>query len=137
MRGAGALTVGLKAVLVPAVWVVLVSGACTQQPAADSCPTAPVDPPCPDAIPSFARDVYPNVFALSCVRCHSPTGEEPKTPLTSYQDIYGTGGAEAREIYFQVFEACLMPPPSAPEQLFDGQRQKLLDWFGCGAPDSP
>jgi mono/diheme cytochrome c family protein len=121
------------------LWATFLAGgsACSSHTAANSCPTAPVDPPCPDAIPSFTRDVYPNVFAISCVRCHSSTGEEPKTPLTNYQQIYGNGGVEAREIYFQVFEACLMPPPNAPEQLFDDQRQKLLDWFGCGAPDTP
>ncbi len=113
------------------------TGGCHPQPAADSCPTAPVDPPCPDAVPSFTRDIYPNVFALSCVRCHSPTGEEPKKPFTSYQQIYGANGAEANDIYIQVFQACLMPPPGAPEQLSDVQRQKLLDWFGCGAPDTP
>lgn len=88
-------------------------------------------------MPSFARDVYPNVFGAVCVHCHAPGGQESNIPLTSYQQIYGTGGVEAREIYFQVFEACLMPPPSAPEQLTDVQRQKLLDWFGCGAPDTP
>jgi mono/diheme cytochrome c family protein len=131
VRGGGALALGLWAVFLAG------GGACNQQPAANSCPPAPVDPPCPDSMPSFARDVYPNVFALACVRCHSPTGEEPKTPLTNYQQIYGTDGAEAREIYFQVVQSCLMPPPGAPEELSDVQRQTLLDWFGCGAPDTP
>ncbi len=108
---------------------------CTSSGGAQSCPVAPVDPPCPDAAPSFAEDVYPQVFQPACVRCHSPTGEESKTPLTSYQQIYGAGGVTAKEIYFQVFQACLMPPPSGPELLSDVQRQKLLDWFACGAPD--
>jgi uncharacterized membrane protein len=113
--------------------VFLCGAACTQQPAPESCPTAPVDPPCPDAIPSFERDVYPNVFAAVCVGCHNPTGEEPSMPLTTYQQIHSRAGA----IYSQVFLSCLMPPPNAPEPLSDGQRQKLLDWFGCGALDTP
>lgn len=104
--------------------------------AAPSCPVAPVDPPCPDAPPSFASQVYPTVFQPTCGRCHSPTGEESKFPLQTYQQISGNGGANAREIYFQVFQSCLMPPPSAPEALSDSQRQTLLDWFGCGAPDN-
>ncbi len=29
-----------------------------------------------------------------------------------------------------------MPPADAPEILTDVQRQKLLDWFGCGTPDT-
>lgn len=111
---------------------------CKQSPAAPAdCPPAPVDPACPDAVPSFANDIYLNVFVPSCVRCHSPNGQESGSPLTNYQQIYGTGGSEAREIYFQVFQSCLMPPPGGPEALTDSQRQKLLDWFGCGAPDSP
>lgn len=122
-----------------ALWGALVAwgSGCNPQPPATSCPAAPVNPPCPDAIPSFAGDVYPNVFGAVCARCHAPGGEESNIPLTSYQQIYGTGGTEAREIYFQVFQACLMPPASAPERLSDAQRQKLLDWFGCGAPDTP
>ena len=107
---------------------------CHSTPAPASCPPAPVDPPCPDAKPSF-DDVYQNVFLPTCVlRCHEPGGQESRTPLTSYQQVYGTDGTMAREIYFQVFQSCLMPPPGQPEVLTDEQRQKLLDWFGCGAP---
>jgi mono/diheme cytochrome c family protein len=110
---------------------------CKSSAPAATCPPAPVDPPCPDAVPSFEHDIYPSIFAPACVPCHSSTGVEPNSPLTSYQQIYGTDGTMAREIYFQVFQACLMPPPDGPELLLDEQRQKLLDWFGCGAPDSP
>lgn len=126
VRAGGAATVALWAVF---LWV----GACTPQPAANNCPPAPVDPPCPGAIPSFEGDIYPNVFAAVCVHCHSPTGEEPSMPLTTYQQIQ----SRAQAIYSQVFLSCLMPPSNAPEPLSDVQRQKLLDWFGCGAPDSP
>lgn len=58
-------------------------------------------------------------------------------PLTSYAQIYGKNGAEAREIFNQVFESCLMPPSNAPEMLSGSQRQTLLDWYACGLPDSP
>jgi mono/diheme cytochrome c family protein len=117
--------------------VALLAAGCSSGPAATSCPPAPVDPPCPDAVPSFAGDVYPNVFAVSCVPCHRPGGVESSWPFTTYQQIYGTRGTTAGEIYQQVFNACLMPPPGNPETLTDVQRQKLLDWFGCGAPDTP
>ena len=105
---------------------------CKEQPSPATCPPAPVDPPCPDAVPSFTQDIYPNVFVPACVRCHSSTGEEPNTPLTSYQKINAIAGS----VYYQVFQACLMPPPDAPEILTDVQRQKLLDWYGCGWPDT-
>jgi hypothetical protein len=108
---------------------------CKSSGPAVSCPPAPTDPLCPDAPPSFAGDIYPNVFQPMCVPCHSPGGQESSMPFTTYQGIYGTNGAIAREIYAQVFENCLMPPSGSP-QLSDAQRQKLLDWFGCGAQDT-
>jgi uncharacterized membrane protein len=90
--------------------------------------------------PSFTNDVLPNVFVPVCENCHAPGQQEAVMPLTNYQQIYGpaTGpnmGAEAREIFNQVFESCLMPPSNAPEPLTAGARQTLLDWFACGALD--
>jgi hypothetical protein len=107
----------------------------------------PVNPTCPGVSPSFASDVYPNVFVPFCVSCHSATGVEPSMPLTSYQQIYGPMGAEAQRIFTQVFEDCLMPPSNAPAQFSDGDadvgdasasaaRQSLLDWLTCGAQDN-
>lgn len=99
------------------------------------CTPPPANLTCADAAPSFAGDVYPNVFVPVCVTCHSPNGVEPSMPFTNYQQIYGSNGTEAREIFNQVFESCLMPPPGAAVSLTDDQRQTLLDWFACGAPD--
>jgi hypothetical protein len=107
----------------------------------------PVSPTCPGVSPSFADDVYPNVFVPFCVSCHSSLGVEPSMPLTSYQQIYGPMGAEAQRIFTQVFEDCLMPPSNAPAQFSDGDadagdasasaaRQTLLDWLTCGAQDN-
>jgi len=103
------------------------------------CVPPPANLVCPEAgAPSFAGDVYPNVFVPVCNNCHAPGGAEANRPLTSYQLIYGTNGTEARSIFNQVFESCLMPPGNAPEPLTDTERQTLLDWFACGAlDDSP
>jgi len=102
------------------------------------CVPPPANLVCPEAgAPSFADDVYPNVFLPVCESCHAPGQTEATTPLTSYAQIYGTDGTEAREIFNQVFESCLMPPSNATLLLTDAQRQTLLDWFACGAPDSP
>jgi hypothetical protein len=124
------------------LWALVAAFAGCKKPDGVAC-TPPVVPPCPDptAAPSFASDVYPNVFVAYCVSCHSATGVESNTPLTSYQQITGRVGAQ--EIFSQVFEACLMPPADAPAQLTDGDggdalgaRQTLLDWLACAAPDN-
>jgi uncharacterized membrane protein len=100
------------------------------------CTPPPANLTCSDAAPSFASDVYPNVFVPVCVTCHSPEGVEPSMPFTNYQQIYGSNGTEAKEIFNQVFESCLMPPAGAAVSLTEDQRQTLLDWFACGAQDS-
>jgi uncharacterized membrane protein len=106
---------------------------CTQPPAVA----------CPDGGgPSFVGDVLP-IFKQVCESCHAPDSSEVETPfLTNYRQIYGptsgaSAGAEATEIRAQVFENCSMPPATATVALTDDQRQTLLVWFACGAPDSP
>ncbi|HVV49097.1 MAG TPA: hypothetical protein VHO06_05525 [Polyangia bacterium] len=97
---------------------------------------------CPEAgSPDFASEVFPKVFLPVCDNCHAPGEVESNMPLTNYQQIYGptsgpNAGVEIGEIYTWVFEECRMPPSDAPVPLDDDQRQLLLDWFACGAPDS-
>jgi uncharacterized membrane protein len=107
---------------------------CTAPPAVLTCPEA--------GSPSFADAVLPNVFVPVCDNCHAPDQVEANIPLTNYRQIYGptsgaSAGSEAKEIFNQVFESCLMPPSNAPVPLDDDQRQLLLDWFACGALDGP
>jgi hypothetical protein len=103
----------------------------------------PVNPTCPGVAPSFAGDVYPNVFVPFCTTtCHSSGGLEPSMPFSTYQQIY----VEAGGIFTQVFENCAMPPSTAPQLTDDaadggdaamlGPRQTLLDWLVCGAPNN-
>ncbi len=103
------------------------------------CVPPPANLVCPDGRRAELRgDVFPNVFVPVCDNCHAPGRAEANRPLTTYQQIYGTNGTEARAIFNQVFESCLMPPSNAPEPLTDDERQTLLDWFACGAlDDSP
>ena len=96
---------------------------------------------CPDGGgPSFDTEVLP-IFVQVCDNCHAPNAPQGdrRTPyLTDYQQIYGTGGgSEARAINVQIFDNCAMPPANAPVPLSNDQRQTLLVWLACGAPDSP
>jgi hypothetical protein len=94
---------------------------------ADSCPTVPDS--CPDASPpTFSGDVAP-LFVATCQNCHAPGGQQAMLPFTTYDEIVGSD----LRIIPQV-AACRMPlPPVAP--LTDAQRQTILEWFGCGAPN--
>ncbi len=105
----------------------------------------PPDVACSDGGgPSFEGEVLP-IFQQVCDNCHAPDAPvaQRQTPyLTNYQQIYGpasgpSAGQEAIAIRTQVFENCSMPPSTASLQLSDDQRQTLLVWFACGAPDSP
>jgi len=110
--------------------------------AAPACHKAAVDCPpasplvCPDGGGPTFSDVYQNVIVPVCDRCHSPGGQEAVKPLTTYQQIYGNNGVEASEIRNQI-QSCLMPPPNQPEVLTDDERQLLLAWIACGAPNDP
>ena len=128
------------------VWTLIAAAAGCKKPDGIVC-DPPVNPTCPMVVPSFANDVYPNVFVPFCVSCHSSIGVESNSPLTTYGQIYGQNGTEAGEIFAQVFENCMMPPSNAPAQLTGGDgdggdaaatvaRQTLLDWLVCGAPNN-
>jgi uncharacterized membrane protein len=97
--------------------------------------TAPENPTCPATPPSFAGAVFPDVIGPYCASCHSPSGVDTGTELVTYDEIYGKNGSEAAEIYNQVFESCLMPPAGSPA-LPAADRQQLLDWLACGAPNN-
>jgi hypothetical protein len=124
---------------VVAVAVALVSVGC--QKSEVECVSPPVVA-CPDGGgPSFEGDVLP-IFKNVCDNCHAPDapGADRETPyLTNYQQIYGPKGSEVGAISFQIFDNCSMPmPPSdAPVPLRADQRQTLLVWLACGAPNSP
>ena len=105
--------------------------------------TQPSAVACPDGGgPSFEGDVLP-IFRHVCDNCHAPDASEATVPfLTNYQQIRGpssgpSAGSEASAIRSQVFDNCSMPPATAPVPLSDDQRQTLLVWLACGAPDSP
>jgi mono/diheme cytochrome c family protein len=86
---------------------------------------------CPKAVasyPSYAKTVEP-IFQNNCVGCHSPAGGEG-FDLVTYPEVYNQAGAMVSWI-----SECSMPPPSYPP-LTTAQRQTLLDWLACGAPDN-
>jgi hypothetical protein len=77
--------------------------------------------------PSFANDVSPLIHA-NCTPCHGPGQQVPT--LSTYSDVMHAGTLIATQVF-----QCRMPPaPRAP--LTSQQRQTLLGWLVCGAPDN-
>ena len=83
---------------------------------------------CPSPAPGFAVDAFPAIQSR-CTGCHSPTGIEANRAYTSYQQIFSQRAAILHQLY-----ACRMPPATAPQPTAE-ERQALLAWLVCGAPN--
>ena len=84
---------------------------------------------CPTPEPSWDGGVQAIIDA-KCVVCHKPGGLAFDKPLTDYTHVYGYRGEMLNQVY-----SCYMPPPDAG-QLEPSERQQLLGWFVCGAPNN-
>jgi hypothetical protein len=101
---------------------------CSSMVGGDDCPT--LSSACPATPPSWESDVQPIVLAY-CTQCHGKGGvEQPVFDSTTYQSVF-----VARSEIATVTVNCSMPPSgsSAPDA---AQRQTLLSWIACGAPDN-
>jgi uncharacterized membrane protein len=114
-----------QAIFIAAGLCLWLLGACSS-PAPASCPN---DYPmsCPDAAPSFAGQVGA-LIQTHCAVCHGP-GQQVPTLQT-----YGEIKAAAPRMFTQI-HACLMPPATrAP--LTSDERQAILEWLVCSAPNN-
>ena len=96
-------------------------------------PNCPSDLPaaCPSPAPSWAADGgVQAVIDARCVICHKPGGLAFDRPFTNYADVFANRGDALDQVY-----SCYMPPPDAG-QLAPSERQELLGWFVCGAPNN-
>jgi hypothetical protein len=119
--------VGLAALL--AATVALISCGSSHSAATDPCPQD-LPASCPANPPSYQADVAP-IIAARCATCHSPGGAGSAFfDFTSYASVYAGRGSMLNAVY-----ACNMPPKSAG-QLAQSERETLLTWLVCGAPDN-
>ncbi|HET6982969.1 MAG TPA: hypothetical protein VFI53_12560 [Myxococcaceae bacterium] len=84
---------------------------------------------CPSPSPSYQTTVAP-IINLRCVTCHSPGGQEASRPLQTYSQVYSERSAVLNQVY-----ACNMPPGSAAQPT-EQEREALLGWLVCGAPQN-
>jgi len=73
------------------------------------------------------------IIAERCFPCHAPGGAgvgSTGRDFSQYDTIHTQRSAVLNQIY-----SCNMPPPDAGAPTSD-QRDKLLAWLVCGAPDN-
>jgi hypothetical protein len=84
---------------------------------------------CPSPTPSWSSTVS-QVVAADCQSCHSQAGIANDRPFESYSQVYALRGTVLSQVY-----SCAMPP-SDGGVLDDADRQQLIDWLVCGAPNN-
>jgi hypothetical protein len=105
--------------------------ACSTDPGVGAPACNTVDTTCPAHPPSFAHDVDP-VIVKYCNACHGEGGmEQALYDYTSYQGIF-----KARSSMASFVSDCMMPPVDAGLFPGDEQRQVVLQWIACGAPNN-
>ena len=96
----------------------------------DACPRGlPESAVCATDAPSYALDVGP-IVEQRCATCHYPGNTQSRYVFTEHDDLYSERQTVLTRIY-----ACVMPPAGAPS-LSPVERQTLLAWLVCGAPDN-
>jgi hypothetical protein len=91
----------------------------------------PPDDNCPDAAPSYAKEVAA-IIARKCTVCHQPGGVEPVNQFDTLAKILKN--QNNIHMLTQVY-SCRMPQAcGAP--LTPAEKQKLLQWLVCGAPNN-
>jgi hypothetical protein len=85
---------------------------------------------CPSLVPSWMNDVEP-IINLRCGACHGVGGvEQSKLDFSTYQGVHNS----FTPILITV-AGCVMPPPGVAP-LTAAERQMLLAWLVCAAPNN-
>lgn len=88
--------------------------------------TAPTE--CIEPAPTYETDIKP-ILQARCVSCHYGMEGGP-WPLTEYSHVTDwSGDIRARML------TCGMPPPDAGIEMPTAEREKILMWIRCGAPE--
>jgi hypothetical protein len=91
----------------------------------------PPDDDCPDAAPSYTAEVAA-IIARKCTVCHQPGGLEPVNQFDTLAKIKKNNNNI--HMLTQVY-SCRMPQ-ACGVPLTPDEKQKLLQWLVCGAPNN-
>jgi hypothetical protein len=95
-----------------------------------SCPRGEAPDACPSPPPSWFNSAR-IIVETKCSPCHLPGGaDDPQIDYSSYQRVNQGRG----EMFLQV-DTCAMPPSDAAALTLT-ERDTLLAWLICGAPDN-
>ena len=95
--------------------------------AASACPSN-LASACPSPAPTWTSQVLP-IYQSACISCHQAEGQAFDTPLDTYQNAYARRSGTIDQVY-----SCFMPP-AGTGRLTLKQRDVILDWLLCGAPE--
>jgi uncharacterized membrane protein len=98
----------------------------------DTLGSCPNDLPktCPAAPPSYTTEVQP-LIARHCLQCHGPGGiADARRDFSTYAHVAAQQSIMLDQVY-----ACLMPPANGTP-LDPNERQTLLQWLVCHAPNN-
>jgi hypothetical protein len=93
-------------------------------------------PTCVSPTPSFSTDVEPSFLNVFCSSCHGPG--EPENSLfdcSSYAGV-STNLSTMPGTLYDFVSTDQMPPSYAAMIPTQAQREVLLNWINCGAPDN-
>lgn len=110
------------------VFASLLAG-CSESSSGGDCSSVSIPASCPTTTPSYATDVAP-ILQTYCVNCHSAGGQEPNKLLDTQASVAALSNDVANEV-----AGCSMPPAD-DAQPTAAQRQLILDWLTCGAPNN-
>jgi hypothetical protein len=91
----------------------------------------PPDDDCPDAAPSYTTEVAA-IIARKCTVCHRAGGLEPANQFDTWAKIKKNNNNI--HMLTQVY-SCKMPQ-ACGEPLTPGEKQTMLQWLVCGAPNN-
>lgn len=112
----------------------LVATACASTPdpgaTARTCTSGlPDSSACPTSAPSYSGEIQ-GIISERCLACHYPGNKNSEQVLATYDDVHASLTTVEKEVY-----RCDMPPAGEP-QLTSDERQALLAWLVCGAPNN-
>ena len=116
------------------IWMIFLLGACGAQStdAADDAGVASCTrklPSCPSQAPSYATQIQP-IIQSSCVTCHYSGNPSSRFDFSTYSAVNANRGPMLTQVY-----SCAMPPPDAGA-LSSDEREALMTWLVCGAPNN-